>query len=450
MDKTNTGTKKIIILAIVCALLAAAVIGLAVGLAVYADKTAAARLDAENSYRSEYFKLLDSMLDIETNLSKMKVASTEAMQTELMLGTAINAELAGQSLNALAQGEYQLEPTIKFCNQIQDFARYIIKKIDYDEPITDEDYEILDQLYDASLELGKRLAAMRDNMQTDGYYFVDSLGDEDPFEEIVSGVDENTVHYPTLIYDGPFSDGLDDPVPHALDGEDISEEEAAGKVKEYLNDYDVTDVEYQSLCTGYFDCYLFSFETADGKSGSVQISKQGGHLVMFDVYEEMVMPTYDVAEGVEIAEQYCRTHGYEDMVAVWSTVSESELFVNLCYEYDGIIMYPDMIKIKVSLQTGRVIGFEALEYIFNHNREDEVDYQVDLTEEEVISGYKSGFEIQNVRLVVIPVGAGAEKLCYEVYGSYEGYRYFIYVDAEKGYELQVMQVIDSDDGELLM
>lgn len=450
MDKTNTGKKKIAILVALCVLFAVAAIVLGILLGIYADKGAAARLDAENSYRSEYFKLLDSVLDIETDLSKMKVASTDAMQTELMVDTAINAELAGQSLNALAQGEYQLEATIKFCNQIQDFAKYIIKKIDYDEPLTDEDYATIDELYDAALELGKRLNSMQGNMQTDGYYFVEAVGDEDPFEDIVSGVDGSAVNYPSLIYDGPFSDGLEDPEPHALQGEEVTKEEAAEKVVGYLDEYEVTNVTLVSECTGYFECYLFSFDTEDGKSGSVQISKTGGHLVMFDVYEKMVMPTFSVEEGVEVAEQYCRDHGYDNMTAVWSTVSESELFVNLCYEYDGIIMYPDMIKIKVSLQTGKVIGFESLEYIYNHNREDEVDYTVTVTEEEAISGYKEDFEIVNVRLAVIPVGSGKERLCYEIYGEYDSNRYFIYVDAEKGYELEVMQVIDSDDGELLM
>ena len=417
MEKTNTCRKKIVIVAIVCALLAAAAITLGVLLGVYVGKSEDARVDAENSYRSDYFKLLDSLLDIETNLSKMKVASTQAMQTELMLNTAINAELAGQCLNSLSQGDYHLEATIKFCNQVQDFSKYIIKKIDYEEPITDEDYELLDNLHSVTLELGTRLGSMQENMQIDGYYFVEAIGEEDPFADIVDDVAEDAIKYPTLIYDGPFSDGLDDPTPHALKGEDVSQEQAAKKVSEYLSEYEVTE---------------------------------GGHLVMFDLYEEMIMPTYGTEEGVAVAERYCQTHGYDNMKAVWSTVSESELFVNLCYEYDGIIMYPDMIKIKVSLQTGKVIGFEALEYIYNHNREDEVDYSVTVTEEEVRALYDGKLDIRSVRLAVIPVGGGTEKLCYEVYGVFDDYKYFVYVDAEKGVELQVMQVIDSDDGELLM
>ena len=139
MENTNTGRKKYKIAVAACALFLAAAVVLAVLLGVYVSRAGDARIDAENNYRAAYFELLDSMLDIETDLSKMKVASTDAMQTELMLDTAINAELAGQSLSALVRDEYQLEPTIKFCNQLQDFAKYIVKKIDREQPLTDKD-----------------------------------------------------------------------------------------------------------------------------------------------------------------------------------------------------------------------------------------------------------------------------------------------------------------------
>lgn len=450
MENTNTGRKKYKIAVAACVIFAIAAIVLAALLSVYVLRAGDARIDAENNYRAAYFELLDSMLDIETDLSKMKVASTDAMQTELMLDTAINAELAGQSLSALVRDEYQLEPTIKFCNQLQDFAKYIVKKIDREQPLTDKDYESLDDLHEAALELGRRLAAMGDGMREDGYYFIEAIGEDDPFRDIVDGVEDSAVQYPSLIYDGPFSDGLEDPEPHALKGEEVTREQAAQKAKEYLSEYDVTEVEFTAEANGYFESYMYSFATADGKTGTVQLSKTGGHLVMFDIYEEMVMPTFSKDEGVEVAKIYCRDHGYDGMTAVWSTVSDSELFVNLCYERDGIVFYPDMVKVKVSLQTGKVIGFEALQYIYNHDREDEVDYAVELTEEEVRAVYRDDFEIESVRLAVIPTGGGEEKLCYEVYGECDGDKYFVFVDAETGYELEVMQVIDGDDGELLM
>lgn len=253
MENTNTGRKKYKIAVAACVIFAVAAVVLAALLSVYVSRAGDARIDAENNYRAAYFELLDSMLDIETDLSKMKVASTDAMQTELMLDTAINAELAGQSLSALVRDEYQLEPTIKFCNQLQDFAKYIVKKIDREQPLTDKDYESLDDLHEAALELGRRLAAMGDGMREDGYYFIEAIGEDDPFRDIVDGVEDSAVQYPSLIYDGPFSDGLEDPEPHALKGEEVTREQAAQKAKEYLSEYDVTEVEFTAEANGYFE-----------------------------------------------------------------------------------------------------------------------------------------------------------------------------------------------------
>ena len=270
MENTNTGWKKYKIVVAACVLFAIAAIVLAALLSVYVSRAGDARIDAENNYRAAYFELLDSMLDIETDLSKMKVASTDAMQTELMLDTAINAELAGQSLSSLVRDEYQLEPTIKFCNQLQDFAKYIVKKIDREQPLTDKDYESLDDLHEAALELGRRLAAMGDGMREDGYYFIEAIGEDDPFRDIVDGVEDSAVQYPSLIYDGPFSDGLEDPEPHALKGEEVTREQAAQKAKEYLSEYDVTEVEFTAEANGYphldYDrLYRLMQETVNGQ-----------------------------------------------------------------------------------------------------------------------------------------------------------------------------------------
>ena len=43
-----------------------------------------------------------------------------------------------------------------------------------------------------------------------------------------------------------------------------------------------------------------------------------------------------------------------------SSNNQSNVYINMCYEQDGIVNYPDMVKIKISLDTGEVIGFEGL------------------------------------------------------------------------------------------
>lgn len=219
-------------------------------------------------------------------------------------------------------------------------------------------------------------------------------------------------------------------------------------LKKYMSDYEDIEVSYEGELGGFIECYSYTFSSG-GVYGNAMLSKKGGALVMADVNDTVTNPGYTKEQGVELAEQYCEKIGISDMSAVWACVTDSELYVNLCYEQDGIIFYPDMVKVKISLETGKVTGYEAREYIYNHTERD-ADYNVSVTEEEALAAGYGEMSVESVRLAVIPLDAGGEKLTYEVYGTVDGYGFFVYVDAATGKAVRVLQVIDSDEGELLM
>lgn len=430
------------------ALLIGAVITLGVFLGMALDDGKELSRRADNGYTSSYYTLTDSLLQIETNLSKIRVVRTPSLQSELLTMTAIDAEVAEQCLSTLSVAGADMTGTVKFCNQVGDFSLYLLKKLDNGDSLSDTDYSTADKLYETTGLLARRLNSLSDKISAGEYSFSDLGGEDDAFSDVFSDIADGAIEYPALIYDGPFSDGLEDPTPVALDGDDISPEDGIALVKGYLYGYDNPEVTYTGELGGHIECYAYSF-TAGGVSGNVMLSKKGGALVMADVNDSVENPQYDKEQGVELARQYCDKIGLKSMSAVWACVTDSELYVNLCYEEDGIIFYPDMVKVKVSLETGRITGFEAREYIYNHTQRD-TDYTVTVTEEEALAASYGEMKTESVRLAVIPMDAGGEKLTYEVYGTVDGYGFFVYVDAATGNAVKVLQVIDSDEGELLM
>lgn len=430
------------------ALLVAAVITLSVFLGITVNGKNTLTTRAENGYSSSYYTLTDSLLQIENNLSKMRVVRTPSLQSELLVKTAIDAEVAEQCLTSLSVSGADMYSTVKFCNQVGDYSLYLLKKLDNGDSLSDTDYSTVDKLYETTRTLGARLNTFSEKIISGEYTFADLGGEDDAFSSMVSDIADGAIEYPALIYDGPFSDGLEDPTPVALKGDEITAEEGIGLVKNYLSDYENANVSYEGELGGYIECYSYSFTSGD-VSGNVMLSKIGGALVMADVNDSVSSPEYTKEQGVELAEQYCKKIGLTGMSAVWACVTDSELYVNLCFEEDGIIFYPDMVKIKVSLQTGKITGFEGREYIYNHTERD-TDYTVSVTEEEALAASYGEMKVESIRLVVIPLDAGGEKLTYEVYGTIDGYGFFVYVDAATGKDVRVLQVIDSDEGELLM
>lgn len=449
--KERMSVKKIVLYALIAAvaLLAIAVITLGVLLGSVTDDRNGLAVNRENAYLSSYYTLTDSLLQIENNLGKMRVVRTPALQSELLTKTAIDAEVAEQCLTALSVAGADMQGTVKFCNQVGDYSLYLLRKLDGGESLSETDYSTLSKLYEATYSLGVKLNSLSDKISSGEYSFADFGKKDDEFASIASDIADGAIEYPALIYDGPFSDGLEDPDPVALEGEEIDENEGKEILKNtYLTDYENAGVSFQGELDGVLQCYSYTFRSGKA-SGNALLSKKGGKLVMLDVNDTVSSPAFTKEQGVELAEQYCKKTGLVGMKAVWSCVTDSELYVNLCYEQDGIIFYPDMVKIKVSLETGKITGYEGREYLYNHTERDG-DYVVAVTEEEALAVGYGEMTVESVRLAVIPLNAGGERLTYEVYGTVDGYGFFVYVDAATGQDVRVLQVIDSDEGELLM
>ena len=97
---------------------------------------------------------------------------------------------------------------------------------------------------------------------------------------------------------------------------------------------------------------------------------------------------------------------------------------------------------------GEVIGFEGLNYAFNHVTREYTTPTV--SEEQAVLNVSAILDNLEVRLVTIPWHTVSEKFCYEIVGEIDGEKYFVYVDAYTGDELKVLRMIDSNQGELLM
>ena len=89
-----------------------------------------------------------------------------------------------------------------------------------------------------------------------------------------------------------------------------------------------------------------------------------------------------------------------------------------------------------------------MNYIYNHCERDIESPKV--TEGEVGNMDFGGLNVTSVRLALIPLPGGKEALTYEVFGNMDNYNFYVFVDAQSGKQIKVMQVIDSDEGELLM
>lgn len=406
------------------------------------------KMNSEYNYENAYYTLADSLLNMENNLSKLRVTRSESLVNEMLIEVAMNSQTAVANLTTLSYGGYDLSSAIKYCNQVGDYSKFLAQKISSGGELSEEDRKTLDGLYQSTFKLAKSLGGVKESL-VNGGKIVDGLGKlNQDFVGIAEGLVDGSIEYPSLIYDGAFSDSLTDKEAKGLNGEDISSDKQEDRIKKILSDYKVKSVNFIGESSNYFDSYLYQVDLEDGQVASVQIAKKGGATVMWDTSFKSQEPKLTIEEGTLLAEQYISKLGIANMKGVYATVTDGLLYVNMCYTENDIVYYPDMIKVKVSLDDGKIVGFEGLNYIYNHTQR-QLETPI-VTEGEVRNMDFGSLSVKSIRLALIPLTGGKEVLTYEVFGNIEEYNLYIFVDAKTGKEVRVMQIIDSDEGELLM
>ena len=121
------------------------------------------------------------------------------------------------------------------------------------------------------------------------------------------------------------------------------------------------------------------------------------------------------------------------------------LTVNVLPVQDGVPLYPDLVKVELSMETGEVVGLEGLNYLTNH-----VQRALDrpkLSEGEARERLNPSLDVAGARLCVIPLEQ-TEKLAYEFSASLEDTHYLVYIDALTGDELVIYRLIEDENGQL--
>lgn len=400
----------------------------------------------ESNYQRAFYDTVTKVDNMDLNLSKALATKDSGAMQKYLVDLAINSELAENDIQQLPLKDENKFYTTKLINQIGDYSKYLNKKIIDDKEITDSDYSSLQRLYEHNLALKNALQVMREKM-----------GSEFAFGEMIKGdnivlsnfnqLENLSVEYPELIYDGPFSDGKDRKDIKGIDGEQISDKLALQKFNAIFSDYDLVNVRTAGNATSNIECYNIQGEKG-GNLLYAQISKKGGKLIMFAYAGSCNAKNYQQDAAIDKASAFLNKNGLADMKAVWVNLSNNVYTINYASEIGDIIVYPDMIKVRVCAETGMVIGLEATSYYTNHTNR--LPSAAAITKKQAENKVSANIDIDTTRLVIVPVGENTEKLCYEISGSFDGSTYYVYIDAISGRQVEMFKVVKSSEGTLLM
>lgn len=402
----------------------------------------------EANYRKNFYEAVEQVDNIDLNLSKiLATQDKEAIQTYLV-DLAINSELAENDIQSLPLQDENKFYTTKLINQIGDYAKYLNKKLIDGEDLNKEDVSNLNTLYKSNLALKEALGRTVSDMDVNGTFsFMKNTNKENLLVDNFNQLQNLSVQFPELIYDGPFSDGQDNREIKGLTGKEINQNEAREIFNSIFAKINIKNAENVGSVENGIPCFNVQGK-ADGQIIFAQISKIGGKLIMFDCSGSCMEENFSTDYAIERAEEFLKELGIENMKAVWHNLSNNVYTINFASTQNGVIIYSDLIKVRVCAETAKVIGIEASSYYTNHTERDIPT--ATLSKAQAVQKVSPSIEVRTVRLALCPIGRTSEKLCYEFSGEKDGEQYYVYIDAITGKQVQMFKVIESTEGTLLM
>lgn len=402
----------------------------------------------ENEYSRSMSELNSGINSISLLLEKTRYATTAYQMSSLATELFSEAQLAKSALSQLPI-ESGPETVNRFLSQVGNYALSLSKNLINGESINEKQEKNLKILSDTAKTIAQAVSDSDTTYNNSDYWAQELEGKLNSKEETVSLADnlteleENLTDYPTLIYDGPYSDHIMTKEPLMLKNKlEITKEEGL-TIASDIFDIDKGSLSFSGEENGDIKSYRYTAENT-----YVSVSRNGGYIVYFRNMREITESNIKYESCLVKAKAFLEKTGYKNMKETYYFTDGGVCVINFAYLDGQTICYTDLIKVGVALDNGEIVFLETKGYLFNHT---ERAFRVaEHTQEEAQEKISRLLTVNNVNVALIPSDSTAEKRCYEFACTAEdGREVLIYINVQNLNEEQIFILLKTDGGVLV-
>lgn len=413
----------------------------------------------ENQYNRAFEEVVDYVRDIDVSLTKGKLVTSPSQMAKLSSEIFMQSSEASSNLGQLPIAHQQLNNTAKFLSQVADYTYMLSQKAINSEKMTDDEYKTLLDLTSYADKLYENLQDMQNDLysgnlnfsrlksESKDYMNASQQADVSP----LGNIEKEFQDYPTLIYDGPFSDHLEKMEAVYLKNKPaVSQNEAKQKLTEFLKGYDIESITSTGESQGTIPTFGFDVKLK-GKDDilSADVSKAGGYVVWMLHNTNVKKATMTFDDASKKASDFLASRGFSHMKQSYYETKDNIATINFAYMQGNTIIYPDLIKLKISLENGEIIGFESKGYLMSH-QDTRTLAAPKVTMDQARAKLNTRLTIQKQAMALVPTDSKQEVLCYEFTGTVDKQHFIVYINAQTGEEQQILLLLESKTGILTM
>jgi germination protein YpeB len=426
------------------------------------------RNDYRNYLQGEYsknmYELITAVDNIRLNLGKAAITATREQKIVTFEEIFRHSATANDKLHSLPIAQENINNTSRFISKVGDFGYSLVRASTEGRDLSEEEYKNIDTLKQQSTnllnDLNNALAEINEGRVKWGEIRQKASGvfakgnEEENITAQFTNIQKQVAQYPALIYDGPFSDNVLEIKPKVFNQKEVSLNEATEAAKKAIGSERIDRIENlpsdgQTRIPSYrFNVYIKGRDQRENVI-NCEISKNGGRVVYILDNRIVNNPTMDVKKAAELGAKYLESLGYKDMISSYSLRYDNTAIINYIFRKDGVVIYPDQIKLKIAMDDGSILGVESEKFLVAHDENRNIETPK-ITAADAQTKVSKRLKVDSTRLAIIPTETNKEVLCYEYSGSYNEDRYIVYINAQTGFEQRIIQIINTPNGELTM
>lgn len=410
------------------------------------ENTKAYKAELEISYQQSLSELNECLDKVNTDITKSLYSNSYSEIYDLSRDLYAQCSTAKNAMSRLPISQLEMNNAYKFLSQCSDYAQYIGKSVEQGNEITEEQHNNLKALLGYAEKFSNQAkelmatvnagAKITDNqVKGQGEINVSALSNN--FSQGAKTFDD----FPTLLYDGPFSDQILNRNSSLVSNSEVYTKEECRKAAANALDTNINAVNYETDDKSRIPCYTFTCSRY-----TCLVTKQGGYikeLIYSGVINEDNISTDN---ALNLAQNYLEKIGYKDMQACYYAVQNNVCTVNCAYVKDGVRYYGDLIKVGISMADGEVVSVDATTYLTNHKKRNKSE--ISISEQEAKNHVSKYLEIENTRICTIPKESGNEVQCYEFTckSTDTGENALVYINTQNAREEDIMIMLNTDNG----
>lgn len=406
-----------------------------------------------NTYYHAFTELTTATGELDTALQKSAYTTPGPLQQSLYQQIYAKAMAAQQALGELPYGNQRLEHTAAFLAKTGDYAAALCRG-----PCEGSTQRLAD-LAAISGELASALGQLQMELEEGALDLAEveqaeaqlARRTEEGGRELggvtFQDVESDFPELPSLVYDGPFSEHLSAQEPKALAGlGEVSLPEARQAAARFLQ-VEPEALTETSASQGVLPTYAFTLPQ-DGGLGYIEVTRQGGQVLEYFQDRTPRQPMMTAQQATELGLNYLASWGFPRMEPSYHIQREGALTIHFAPVAEGVYYYPDLVKLTLALDTGKLLGYEAHGYLGQHCQRSLPAPAV--TQEEVLTAVPGTLQVLSGQQALIPTAGGTQEVLTWEFKCQadDGRHVLVYVNAQSGLQQNILLLLEDETGTL--